>query len=95
MVLHVDSDAAYFTIPEARSCYAGHLYLSAWPSPWTVKPTPKRNGPIHIEYKAIHNVVSSEAEAETCGTSNNGKTAIGMQPALIALDHKQPETPIK
>ena len=31
MVLHVDSDAAYLTMPEARSCYAGHFYLSNWP----------------------------------------------------------------
>ena len=28
MVLHVDSDDAYLFMPEARSVYAGHLYLS-------------------------------------------------------------------
>ena len=28
MVLHVDSEAAYLTVPEAKSCYAGHFYLS-------------------------------------------------------------------
>ena len=28
MVLHIDSDAAYLAMPEARSVYAGHLYLS-------------------------------------------------------------------
>ena len=31
MVLHVDSDAAYLTMPEERSCYSGHFYLSNRP----------------------------------------------------------------
>ena len=30
-----------------------------------------------------------------CGTFNNRKTAIGTKPALIALDHEQPATPLK
>ena len=47
MVLHVDSDAAYLIMPEARSCYAGIFYLSDWTSPEPVKPSPKQNGPIH------------------------------------------------
>ena len=95
MVLHVDSDAEYLTMPEARSCYASHLYLSDWPSPSLIKPNPERNGPKHTECKKILDIVSSESEAETCGTSNNGKTSIGMQPYLITLDHKQPVTPLK
>ena len=86
MVLHVDSDAPYLAIPEARSCYAGRFYLSNWPSPSPIKPNLDRNGPIHTECKKIRNVVSSAAEFETCGTFNNSKTAIGIQPSLIALD---------
>ena len=57
MVLYVDSDAAYLTIPEARSCYAGHFYLSDWLSPSMMKPNPDSNGPIHTECKTIRNVV--------------------------------------
>ena len=45
MVLHVDSDAAYLTIPEARSCHAGHFYLSNCPSSKPIKTNPK-NGSI-------------------------------------------------
>ena len=63
MVLHVDSDAAYLTMPEERSCYAGHFYLSDCPSPNPIKPNPKINGPIHTECKEIRNVVSSAAES--------------------------------
>ena len=38
MVLHVDLDAAYLTMTEARNFYAGHFYLSNWPSPSLIKP---------------------------------------------------------
>ena len=72
MVLLVDSDAAYITMLEAWSFYARNFYLSDRPSPEPVKPSPKRNGPIHTECKTIRNVVSSASDAETCGTFNNG-----------------------
>ena len=61
MFLHVDSEAAYLNMPEARSCYAGHFYLSSCPSPSPIKPNPKTNGPIHTECKTIHNIVSFAA----------------------------------
>ena len=95
VVLHVDLDAAYLAIPEARSCYAGHFYLSNWPSPSPIKPNPERNVPIHPKCKTIRNVVSSAAEAEKCGTFKNSKTDIGIHLTLIALDHKQPATPLQ
>ena len=50
---------------------------------------------MHTECKTIRNVVFYAAEAETFGTFNNWKTAIGMRPTLITLDHEQPETPPK
>ena len=95
MVLDLDSNGAYLTMPEARSYYAGHFYLSYWTSPSPIKHNPKRNGPIQTECKIIRNVLFSVAEYETCGTFNNGKTYIGMRPDLISLDHKQPATPLK
>ena len=95
MVLHMDLDSAYLTMQETQSCYASHFYLSDWPSPSPIKPNPNINGPIHTECKTIRNVVSYADEAKTRGAFNNGKTAIGMQPSLITLDHKQPETLLK
>ena len=59
MVLHVDSDLAYITMPEARSCYDGNFYLSDWPLPRPVKITPKGNGLIYTKCKTICNMVSS------------------------------------
>ena len=78
MVLHVDSDAAYLTMLESRNCYAGHFYLSYCPSSRPLKPTPKRNGPIHIEFKTIRNVLFSAVEDTTCGTFIDGKKTTGM-----------------
>ena len=89
MVLHADSDVACLTMPESRSYYAGHFYLSDWPSPCPILPNPERNGLIHTECKTILNVVSSVYEDEEC------VAAIGMQPALIALGQKQQATPLK
>ena len=71
------------------------IFLSDWPSPSSRKPNPKINGPIHMESKTIHNVVSYAIEAKTCGTFKNLKAAIGMIPNLITLDHEQPAIPLK
>ena len=95
MVPYIYSDSAYFTMPEAIIYYKGHFNLSDWPSPRPIKPNPERNAPIYTKCKKIQNVLSSEAKPETCGTLNNGKTAIDMRPALILLYHKQPATPLK
>ena len=76
VVLHVDSDAAYITMPEAKICNTVHFYLCEWPSPVPVKLSPKRNSPIHTKCKKIRNVVSSSSEAETCGTFNKGKICL-------------------
>ena len=95
MVLHVDSEAVYLIMTESRICYPDHFYMSHWPSLSPIKPNPERDDTVHTECKTIRNVVSSSAEAETCGTFNNRKTAIGMRPALIELEHKQTATPPK
>ena len=43
----------------------------------------------------MRNVVSSAAESEMYVAFNTYKTAIGIRPALILLDHKQAATPQK
>ena len=62
MVLHVDSDATYLTMPEVKSCYVRYFYLSDRKLPRPVKTTPKINGPIHTECKTIHNVASVDSD---------------------------------
>ena len=78
VVLFMDSDAAYITMLGTRRCYYGHFYMSDFPLPRPLHPTPKINGPIHKECKTIYNVVYSAAEAKTCVTFKNGKRYISM-----------------
>ena len=49
MVLHVDSDAAYLVLPQARSRFAGHFFLSSKLPPPPLKASPPPNNPIHTE----------------------------------------------
>ena len=82
-------------MPEARSVYADHFYLSNWPCDKPNIPSTKRNGPTLTTCKTIRNVVSSAAEDETTGTLCNAKEGVAILPSLIGLGHKQPPTPLK
>ena len=95
MALHVDTDAAYLVLPNAKSRIAGHYYLSDHPQHRPTKPDPHPNGPIHTECKTLRTVVSSAAEAECGGPYINAQNAIPIRDALIAIGHPQAPTPIK
>ena len=53
MILHVDTDAAYLVLPNARNGVAGHYFLSNHPRPHG-NPKPAPNGPIHTICQTIH-----------------------------------------
>ena len=92
MALHVDTDAAYLAMPNARSRIVGHYYLSDHPE--TTK-SPKPNGPILTECRTLQHVVASAAEAETAGIFHNARTALPIRNMLHTLGHPQSTTPIK
>ena len=76
MILHVETDAAYLVLPNAKSRIAGYFYLSTQPLPPPARPNPKPNGPILIECKTLRHVVASAAEAECGGIFHNGQMTI-------------------
>ena len=92
MVLHVDSDAAYLVLPNAKSRVAGYFYLSDHPDK-DISPT--LNGAILVECKGIKHVLSSSAEAETAGLFHNAQIAIPIRYILDSIGHVQPATPLK
>ena len=92
MVLHVDSDAAYLVLPQARSRIAGHYYLSNDP---TYTKTIQPNGPILTECRSLKHVVASAAEAETSALFHNAQNALPLRYLLSQLGHPQPPTPLK
>ena len=96
MILHVDSDAAYLVLPNAKSRIGGYFYLSSTP-PTNVNsnPKPMKNAPILIECSSLKHVVASAAEAECGGLFRNGQLATKIRVILEALDHKQPATLLK
>jgi hypothetical protein len=82
-------------LPNARSRYAGHYFLSDNPPSPPAKPSPKPNGAILTVCKTLPGVMSSAAEAETGGVYWNGQDDVACRTPLEALGHPQPPTPLK
>ena len=95
MILHVDSDAAYLVMPQARSRIAGYYYLSDDTTIFPKKKQPPPNAPILVGCKTLRQVVVSAAEAETGGIFHNARMAIPIRQALETLGHPQPPHPLK
>ena len=87
MNLHIESDAAYLVLPNARSRIAGYFNF---PTPLT-----KLNGAILVECRGLKHVVASAAEAEMAGVFHNAQIAIPIRRILEGLGHPQPATRIK
>ena len=96
MVRHIDSDASYLSLPQARSRAAGHYSLSNASSnpllPSQTQPTP--NGPIYILCKRMRNVLTSAAEAELAALFHNRQEVAIIRQTLLKMGHPQPPTPI-
>jgi hypothetical protein len=98
MVLHIDGDASYLSMPKARSRVGGHhCYLSSNSRDPTKAPTanPPPNGPIHTVCHKLRDVTASAAEAEVGGLFVNSQDAVPIRTTLEELNHPQPPTPIK
>jgi hypothetical protein len=90
MILHIYSDAAYLTEPDARSRAGGHHYLGNLPGKPNIL-----NGPILNISKVIKGVMSSAAEAEIGALYHNAKEATVIRTTLAEMGHPQPATPIE
>jgi hypothetical protein len=97
MVLHIDSDLSYLSMPKSRSRVGGHHYLSSNSRDPTKAPTknPPPNSPIHTVCHKLRNVMASAAEVEVGGLFVNGQDAVPLQTTLEELNHPQPPTLIK
>ena len=84
MILNIDSDAAYLVAPKERRRVAGYFQLTSIPN---IKEYPKLNGAVLVDCKTLHHVVSSAAEAETCGIFHNAQVAIPIRILLQILNY--------
>lgn len=97
MILHINSNASYLSLPKARSRAGGYFYLSS-KSSHPLKPptsTPPLNGTAHILCNKLRHVMASAVEAEVGALFANGQEAIGLRTALQEMGHLQPPTAIK
>jgi len=100
MVLWIDSDSSYLSVPKARSRAAGYHFLSSRPSdpataPKSSDPPPPPNGAIDVLCQIMREILSSAAEAELGGLFLNAKHACPIRVMLEELGHPQPPTPLK
>lgn len=92
MILAVESDASYLSVPKARSRAAGIFFLT---NPASTNDQPlQSNGPIHVLCQTMREVLSSAAEAELGALFHNAKEACSLRITLEEMGHPQPPTPI-
>ena len=65
MILHIYSYASYISEPEAHIRLGRYFFVSPKSSNNTlVRATPLENGPVHVEYSIMRNVMTSATETE-------------------------------
>jgi hypothetical protein len=97
MILQIDSNALYLSMPQARSSAGGHYYFSSQSTHPNKPPlhTPLNNGTIHTVCAKLKPVMASTAEAKVGALFVNGQEATVIRTTLAELGHPQPATLIK
>lgn len=95
MVLRIDSDASYLSMPESRSRAGGYYYLSAKSQQPTIAPTQATpiNGAVFVLSYKLRNVMASAAEAEVGALFENGQEAVSIHNTVLDLGHLQHRHP--
>jgi hypothetical protein len=91
MILHIHSDASYFSESEAKSRSEGFFYMGNA----TKHDKKLTNGAILIVSKVLKHVISSAAEAEIGSVVINAKEGAFLRTTLEELGHKQPPSPME
>jgi hypothetical protein len=89
MILHIHSDASYFSVSNAPSRLG--LFFCGEKSPQQ----DKMNGSILNVASVIKNVVASAAESEVGACFHNAQSGAPLQVTLTELGHIQPPTPLR
>jgi hypothetical protein len=91
MILHIHSDASYFSENKVKSRAGGFFYMGS-----DTKTGKKlTNGAILIISKVLKHVMSSAAEAEIGAVFINAKEGAVLRTTLEELGHPQPPTPME
>jgi hypothetical protein len=89
MILHIQSDASYLSVSNARSRLGGLFFCGNKP------PLEENlNGSIFNVASVIKNVVASAAESEVGACFQNAQSGAPLRFTLTELGHIQPTTPL-
>jgi hypothetical protein len=90
MILHINSDASYLSISNARSRLRGLFFLG---NKYPEQDTP--NGSVLNVASVIKNVVDSAAESEVGACFHNAQSGAPLRVTLTELGHTQPQKPLR
>jgi hypothetical protein len=90
MILHIHSDASYFSVSNAQSRLRGLFFLGKKSFEQETL-----NGSILNVAAAIKNVVASAAESEVGACFHNDQSGAPLRVTLTELGHTQPPTPLR
>jgi hypothetical protein len=90
MILHINSNASYLSVSNARSRLGGLFFLgNKSPEQDTLK------GSILNVASVIKNVVASTAESEVGACFHNAQSGAPLRATLTEMGHTQPPTPLR
>ena len=81
MILHIYSNVSYISEPEAWSRYRGYFFLGP-KSNTPIQEMPPENGPVHVEFSIIRDVMASPTETELGGLFENCQKATSIKSSL-------------
>jgi hypothetical protein len=89
MILHINSDASYLSVSNARSRLGGLFFLGNKPPEQDTL-----NGSIRNVASVIKNVVASAAESEVGACFHHAQSGAPLRVTLTERGHDQPPTPL-
>jgi hypothetical protein len=90
MILHIQSDASYLSVSNARIRLGDLFYCGN-----KTQQADKLNGSILNEASVIKKIVESAAESEVGECFQNAQSGVPLRVTLIELGHQQPATPLR
>lgn len=96
MVLHINSNISYLSMPEVHGCSDGFFYLSSHskdPNKAPTQPLPLSRA-ILVMSNCIRNVVASAAEAEIAALFENGQESTSIHTTLHKMGYTQLPMPM-
>ena len=95
MCFYAHINASYVLTPKAHSHAAGHFFFGDKPIQRTPPADKALNGPIHVVFKIIKNILGSAAEAEIGTCYINARELLPIRVCAEEMGHLKVPTPLQ